>query len=145
MGLFNYLGMGSMFGGGTPAIGAGVPDLQAGVYSAGNAATALPDVLSTAAPTMGTGFSAGSVIDPKTGVATGQNIWGESLAGDVGNIFGSKEGNRHLMTGLYGANTINQMKTTNDATDLMKQQQALSQDAYYTDKTNQQQTEQLNF
>jgi len=49
------------------------------------------------------------------------------------------------MTGLYGANVINQMGTTNDATDLMKQQQALSQDAYYTDKTNQQQTEQLNF
>ena len=140
MGMFNYL-----FGGGTPGVmsqpGVGVGGNASSIYS--GSGMAMPAVAGT--PTMGTGFSAGSVIDPTTGVATGQNIWGESLAGDIGNVFGSKEGNRHLMTGLYGANVVNQIGTTNDATELMKQQQALAEDAYYTDKTNQEQTEQLNF
>jgi len=93
---------------------------------------------------LGSGFSGGTVLN-SAGMPTGENLWGQSLMGDMGNLFGSTQGNKALATGMLGANMYNQNQYTQDAMDMQQQQNALATDAYLTDKENAEKTQKLNF
>jgi hypothetical protein len=132
MGLFDYL-LGSGVGGN--AMMGISPEVMAARGNAFNAAN----------PMTGTGFSAGTVLDPTTGAPTGQNLWGQSLAGDVGNLFGSQQGVNTLGALGQGYNLWNQANLSNKGMDLMKHQQSMADQAYQDSLADKEQTQKLNF
>ena len=79
---------------------------------------------------------AGSAINP---------IWGNSFMGDIGNMFGSKQGLAGLQTGMAGLNMLNQGKFNQNAMDVMNQQLDMQKSAYEQDMANQEKTQNLNF
>ena len=136
--MWDYLFGGGLFGGnglGGNAMMSITPEI---LNARGNA-------FNMANPLTGTGFGSGTLLDQTTGMPTGQNLWGQSLAGDIGNLFGTQQGVNTLGALGQGYNLWNQANLTNKGMDLMQHQQEMADQAYQDSLADKEKTQQLNF
>ena len=96
-------------------------------------------------PTGGAGsYLFGTGGGPTAGVGNSP-LWGQSLIGDIGNLFGTKTGQGALGLGLQGYNIYQQGKFNRAAQDAMNRSLSMQEEAWEQNQQNMQDRQALNF